>query len=275
MDIKIVIPTLERVNNQITYNNLPLKYKKNVYFVIREHETKEITEKYKEAIVLTLPKDVKQGLGPTRSWFMNFFKNDRIIVFDDDLNFLKVNFENEKFKKTKLENFDDLFNLILKKMNEGFVHGGLGNTISPPSLKYYPFNINGRIMTNVFYDCSKLPMNIDYGRCLASEDFDANLQLLKLGYKNVIFNNYIVFEKPYADGGCSLYRTLEFHNNSQKMLEKLHPKFVKLKERIVKKGKWKGLTKINVMIYWKKAYKSSLCKECGEVENGNYCDCNE
>tara|TARA_Y100000310_G_scaffold249723_1_gene255802 strand:- start:918 stop:1754 length:837 start_codon:yes stop_codon:yes gene_type:complete len=278
MDIKIVIPTLERINNQITYNNLPLKYKKNVYFIVREHERKEITKKYKEAIVLTLPKNVEKGIGPTREWIMNFFKNDKIFVCDDDLTFLKreIN-QNKKLITNKMldNDFDDLFNLILQKMNEGFVHGGLGNTISPPSIKYYPLNINARIMTNVFYNCPKLPKNINYSRCHPSEDFDANLQLLKKGFKNILFTNYIISEIPYKTGGCETYRTLDVHNDAQKLLKKLHPNFVKLKEKEVKKGKWKGLKKISVMIYWKKAYKSSLCKECDEVKDGDFCDCNE
>ena len=36
--MKIYIPTLGRVDNQITFDNLPDKHKEQVVFVVQEHE---------------------------------------------------------------------------------------------------------------------------------------------------------------------------------------------------------------------------------------------
>ena len=61
----------------------------------------------------------------------------------------------------------------------------------------------------------------------------------------------------YSDGGCSDYRTLEYHNNSCKELQSKFPQFVRLKENTVKTGPWKGIVKLGAYVQWKKAYQSS------------------
>jgi hypothetical protein len=41
----IIIPTLGRINRQITYERMPQKYKDIVTFVVQPQETKDFTEK--------------------------------------------------------------------------------------------------------------------------------------------------------------------------------------------------------------------------------------
>jgi hypothetical protein len=60
-----------------------------------------------------------------------------------------------------------------------------------------------------------------------------------------------------AEGGCSIWRTLELHNESQRKLHALWPNFVKLREKEVKSGVWKGQKKLATTIYHKKAFASS------------------
>ena len=43
--MRIVIPTLDRIHEQKTYNSLPDKYKKNVTFVVQAHEYEEMKSK--------------------------------------------------------------------------------------------------------------------------------------------------------------------------------------------------------------------------------------
>ena len=268
--IKIVIPTLGRINKQISYNNLPDKYKKNVYFVVREKEYKEIKHKYTiYADIIVLPKNIETGIAPTRVYILEYFKDDRIWMIDDDLTFYRKkpnNDENIKKKwiSTKMteKDFDILFLEITKYHNTGVVHGAINISSTPPSLRYWPRNKNGKIGGNVFLDIPNLPKDIEYFKyCPAAEDYDTNLQLLKKGYNNIIFTDFCAIEKTNAPGGCSTFRTLEIHNKSQLLLKERHPKYVKIN---TKKKKKNNEEKINLIIYWKKAYndfiKSNITK---------------
>ena len=88
---------------------------------------------------------------------------------------------------------------------------------------------------------------------------DCNLQLLRLGYKNRVFNRYRVGQKATATaGGCQSYRTIELHNQCMQQLADFHDKYVKLRTKVeTGAGEWKGLEKFAATISWKKAYEDS------------------
>ena len=265
MDILIV--TYNRINTQITYQSLPLKWQKKVIFVIRPIEVELFKQKYPENKLLILSESLPKGLGPTRQFVYDYYHKQKmkVITFDDDLNFIYKYYieENDKIKwKSRPftdQDFDNMFEDIEKELDTTF-HGSLGCMSTMPNQKSYPKDYCGRGMTNLFYNTAKLPADIDFTRCSAAEDFDSTLQLLTKGFKNVIYGNYKVTEKAYAAGGCTSTRTVETHNESQKLLQTLFPNYVKVKEKVVKSGPWKGQTKLNVLIQWKKAYKDSLKK---------------
>ena len=56
---KIYIPTLGRVDNQITYNTLPDFLKKITYLVIQDQELSEIKKNYPDANLIRLPNEIK------------------------------------------------------------------------------------------------------------------------------------------------------------------------------------------------------------------------
>ena len=90
---------------------------------------------------------------------------------------------------------------------------------------------------------------------------DGTLQLLTEGIPNIIFMRHRVnCSETNSDGGCSIYRTVDFHNDSQKIFHALWPDYVKLKEKVVPSGPWKGQTKINVEVAWKKAFNDGCVK---------------
>jgi len=261
MITNIIIPTLGRINKQITYNNLPEKYKDITKFVVQQHEYDEMNSLYPNK-VLCLPENINT-IAPAREWIFNEFKHTRFIVFDDDLDFvIKDPNPNEGTKwlskKFNDEDFDHVFNLFDDWMNEGIVYGGMLPAWVIPDIRQWPIRENQRIMTNVFYDGPKIPNDIKWNRVPAAEDFDVNLQLLTRGFKNRISSRYMVTcSETNAEGGCSIWRTLEVHNDAQKLLHKLWPEFVTLKEKTVASGPWKGQIKLATTIYHKKAYESS------------------
>ena len=260
--MKIIIPTLDRMDNQVTYNNIPDHWKKHVSFVVQDHEYAEMNKRF-PGKVYGLPADIKR-LSPTRNWIYNKFAADRYFVMDDDLAFIvkEPNPDPEGTvwltRKMSDADFDDSIKQVEDWMNEGIVYGCFNPTWVMPSLSGYPFSENGKIMTNCFFNGPELPKGIQWERVDAAEDFDVNLQLLTQGFANRISGRYMVSpSETNAEGGCSIWRTLELHNESQRKLHALWPNFVKLREKEVKSGVWKGQKKLATTIYHKKAFASS------------------
>jgi hypothetical protein len=263
--VKIVIPTLGRIHDQKTYNSLPDKWKKEVNFIVQAHEYDEMKSIYGNQVI-SLPSHIKT-LAPTRMWIQKYFNNDRYWVFDDDLDFFIKDYVNDGTRKWASvemtdKDFDDMIDHAHDFMNKGYSHGGCAsNWIMPvPPRKdgsMYPFRFNFRQCTNCFFDGPNLP-TINWDRCQATEDMDGTLQYLTRGIPNVIFMRHRVScKETNAAGGCSEYRTVEYHNESQRKFQELWPDFVKLKEKEVPSGPWKGEIKLNVEVAWKKAYNSA------------------
>jgi hypothetical protein len=257
----IVIPTLGRMDKQVTYNSFPQKYKDITTFVVQDHEYDEMEKRY-PGKVLRLPVEINR-IAPTREWIFNHFRNDRHFVFDDDLEFVVkepnpgvgTKWLSRKFTE---QDFDDAFNLCNDWMDDGIVYGGFLPAWIIPDIKQWPTRECQRVMTNVFYNGPKVPDGIEWNRVAAAEDLDVNLQLLTRGFKNRISAKYMVTcSETNAAGGCSTWRTLQVHNDAQKLLAELWPDFIKLSEKAVPNGPWKGQIKYTTTIQHKKAYQSS------------------
>ena len=144
-------------------------------------------------------------------------------------------------------------------MDNGIIHlGMLASNMKPTSEpNRYPIRSNERIMQIVFYDGPNLPKDIEWTRTLVSERVDVNLQLLSRGYENRVFSKYcLCTSETSASGGCEVYRDVNNHNKSQKDLANLWPGIINLREKVVPSGVWKGQTKLNITVQWKKCLNS-------------------
>ena len=152
--MRIVIPTLGRINEQHTYNALPQKYKDEVKFIVQPHEYDEMASIYGEQ-VLCLPEGINK-IAATRNWIMHEFKDYRYMCFDDDMQGFVIKEPyildgKEKWKSRNFEesDFDDWFNHVEKWMDEGYVHGAmLPATIKPVSGRW-PYQANFRIVKEI------------------------------------------------------------------------------------------------------------------------------
>jgi hypothetical protein len=97
------------------------------------------------------------------------------------------------------------------------------------------------------------------------EDFDVLLHFLKHGYKNAVITSFAWDTKNVLEGGCSLYRDNDVQTYTAHKLAKLHKGFVRIVEKSTKSA-WRGLEnekgdkeqkRTDVIVYWKKAYRSS------------------
>ena len=264
--INIIIPTFRRLNNQKTLNSIPEKFREHATLVVQPQEA-DATRKAHSNIWVTEGDNI--GIAKTReqiSYEWGVKRKSRFWVIDDDCAFHKnhpiATFEKDgKVRKKPITEitFGEMLSDIEQAIDAGFVHGGIGTTINNPVGKY-PHIDNSRIISNVWYDgdmlCDEIP-KIDW-LLDGAEDYYVNLQLLTKGYANRIIYKYVVDPGlSQAEGGCSIYRDIEFHNKACRKLNKKFPEFVSLKEKQTKSGPWKGIIKLGINGKWKKAYKFS------------------
>ena len=93
---KIYIPTLSRVGNQITWENLPEFVKEISVLAIQPKEE----NLHEEIPTVTVPTEFS-GIAKTRKWLWSISENLKWGMFDDDLNF-SVRTPNGETKKKKV-----------------------------------------------------------------------------------------------------------------------------------------------------------------------------
>ena len=264
---KIFIPTLGRVDNQITYDGLPDKWKEKTSLIVQMQEVDQYDKSKYNLIVLPEELGGENGrCARSMGFIIDTLRYEfKYAIFDDDVSFVYTNKPKSKVKPSNRpledDEYDYLFeSLIPSWMDEGYVHIGLESTINIARDRDYQDNF--RISQAVFYDGSNLKVDeIDWWRTEFSADFDCNLQLLRAGFKNRVSCRYRISTSPtQAPGGCSLNRTVERHNRVMRQLKENHKEFVSLyeKENLMEKGD--SIRKLGAKIAWKKAYKSSQSK---------------
>ena len=263
---KIYIPTLGRVNNQKTYNNLPDKWKDKTFLVVQDQEYDDHDKKINR---VRLPKEISGEFGRISNARAYISKelgdNCRYGVFDDDLDFVYTELPSSKKKPSNRPmtetDYDYLFGeLIPSWMDEGYSHIGQESTVNIPREKDYQDNF--RIAAVIYYDGRSLNTDkVDWSEFYnldGAEDFDCNLQLLRSGLPNRVSARYrISTGSIQSAGGCSLNRTVETHNEAMRLLEQNHRPFVKLYEKDNKMNSGDIVKKLGAKIRWKDAFNSS------------------
>jgi len=252
------ITTLNRIDNQRTWENLSLSWRDRASLVVQSHESHKYPNKYN---LIVLPGHIR-SLSPTKEWIAKQAVGTRFAIFDDDLAFTRTRGDDEDGPSNipmTDEEFDYLEEIICRWMDKGYSHCGLDAVWNPPT-RNAANKQNSRICMNVFYDGTKIPINdISWSRLVCSQDFDVTLQLLRMGFQNKVSLEFRVGQvSTQASGGCAEYRTIDLHNECMRELAILHRGFVKLREKIeTGSGEWNGQTKLAATISWKKAYQSS------------------
>lgn len=205
----------------------------------------------------------EQGIAATRHWIGRIAQqneSEKFIAIDDDVHFVVRKSEDHwALRYAQNGETEEMF-LYVSKLLDRYGHVGIGTRQgnnnhgagTPDTLVVE----NTRTLRALAYRTEDF-LSVEHRRVPVMEDFDVNLQLLRLGIKNCSINFWAQDQKmTNAPGGCSGYRTHALHESAARTLAELHPGLVRLVQKKNKTGGEFG-TRTEVVISWKKAYQES------------------
>ena len=254
--MKLYILTYKRHDTQVTYNDLPEQLKKKTALVVQQCE-EHLYDRTKFNEVIVLPPHIN-NIEPTRAWVMQNTTEEKYVMLDDDLVFFKKHPDNKSImiqcsetKEDIIEMFDEIERDLDTYMHISCTPRLGSNRITEDFVENArPVHLHG--FRNEAKNYIKFN-EIDY-----KEDFHYALCLMKAGFKNKVYFKWICSPAPtQAKGGCSEKRNQETHNKSTLKLAELHPGLVKVVEKNYKSMGGDIKNRLECVIQWKKAFKSS------------------
>jgi hypothetical protein len=256
--MKIIIPTRGRVDNQLTFRNLPKELQERTILVCPKSE-KFWLEKYK-CTTLVQPEEITT-IAEKRKWIFDTAVADgidKIVMLDDDLRFA-VRREDDPglFRKAEPEDIIEAFTQLETLLCEEIPHAGFavrGSGIGDAAKKGGWQLTGKRMMYSLGYYVPTVKDHAIFGRIGTHEDMDITLQLLRKGFINAVNFSFVTDQAFGKPGGCDKERTIEKNNADALKLAELHPGYV----RVVQKDYKASVPRIEVVCSWQKALQDGL-----------------
>lgn len=254
--MKILIPSRSRSTKLITPYQIPEKFHKNVFIYVAS-EQKEDYEKSNPKLQIKSVSTMNNLLGKKLELMARDVEDELIMLCDDDFTFFKrPNKHFNSLEKMTEMDWDVLFQLVevLFTFDENLYGVGVsmrqGNNFLRPDGERIA-RLNGCI---IYRRSLFLDERVIHDRVNPMNDFDVNLQLLRLGYDNILLSQFCYNQGGTNDpGGSSDYRTPETQTASAHKLAELHPGFVNTRIKRNKTGDPLLKERTEVTVYWKKA----------------------
>lgn len=259
-DMKIVIPTKGRMPRQATLSYLPPHWCERTTLVVNEADA-SLRGLYdlRGASLLVHPPEV-DTIAKKRQWIIENPVFDKIVMFDDDLRFAHRRDQGTKLFQATHEEINGALNWLEQALNV-YVHAGFSarqgnNHVEPDSIGTCIVRTS-RMMFTLGYRCDTIRKlvaegKVELGRVRTREDMELTVQLLKLGYDNVV--DFAIATDQVsgfgAKGGCTEERTIDSTSEDAETFAALHPGLVKVVEKTYKGSP----ARKEVIVQWKKAF---------------------
>ena len=258
----LFIHTYGRPEKMATWNALTPSLKKETTIVVQWRERRAY-DQYER--VWVLPKNIRR-LSPTRQHILDEAQNIAgsryICMMDDDILSFGWRIDPNKIKLSvaTTAQINRLFSQCARWLQEGIAHCGISprgrnHTVTDSVVR------NARLCQMLCYDLNVVhEHDFRMDRVTLMQDFDMTLQMLRAGFENrVLFKGCTNTRGSGGLGGCNSYRTPDMQSATAKKLARLHPEFVKLRDK--QSGQYKDQMITDVTVQWKKAYASSQEEE--------------
>lgn len=257
--MEIYILSAGRAGRQVTLKNLSPELQERCILIVPPDQVESYAMRYPNVIAAPnlVVDDYWKGVGHVRRWIIENAKTDHVCMLDDDLRFYTRRKDKPgNFLYSTRTELNELFDEIDRQLNDYAHVGVLAREGGNRTLE--PYRQATRMMRVLAYNTKVVrPLNVQFDRLQVMEDFDATLQLLRLGYPNLVICGWVQGQgTSNEDGGCSTYRTMEVHGFAARQLSKLHTPFVTVKTKQTKSA-WGGQPREDVVIQWQRAYESS------------------
>lgn len=250
-DIAFRIHTHNRIDRQITWDNLPNSVRKKTKFVVYPKEFVAHKKKFPGKVIKC---DCQYGLAYKRQWIIENTKEEFLFLFDDDCHFYFRN-EEGKLKKADKKAVEKMFILICDWLRSrevaqvGMSFRALNFTIKEDYKEvqqvYSIWGINRKLFLENGLRC-------DHAR--SCSDMQVTLGLLSKGFKNRVSYKYAVSQVPGTGGGCSAYRD---HKEQKESVLKVHNVFP-LWTKVYRRKKKDGWRDWDLKAFFKKCYNDGV-----------------
>lgn len=282
---KIFIPTVHRVDNQITLETLPEKYKKLVCLVVQAWERPQYTYDCEYLVLPDTPEyhfSDYYCLPKTRSFIYDHGKDMKYCVFDDDLKFCRrnskyfggaSNMETSKRFLTE-DDFDDMFSLFDSWLARSDVTVcGCSQVENPPSGSFQAVDFdrvecyrNNTSLTSAYWingtHFKDILPDMDLCSVRVGEDVCFLLSLLTRGFGNRVSGEFVIYNTSNNNKKMKSAvwdeQTYEQTQKDHQYLEKMFPGIFKIlydKDGNRMSGGYRDFGKSK--IEWSKAFKPS------------------
>ena len=250
--MKIVIPTYQRSDRQPTLEAIPDDVK--TYLAVRPDEAAAYVKWTfnRNCDLLVLPPSV-QGIDTTRDYIVRTCEETKLVMLDDDLSFAVRRMDDKtKFFPATAASIHDMLGEISSQLNYS-VHVGV-SAREGANRNTDEFMYSTRMMRVLGYSVDVLKAyGLKFAPYTVMCDFAMTLQLLTLGHKNCIINEFVHNQAgSNTAGGCSVWRNPERQAEAAETLHAAFPDFVKIVQKHTKSS-WNGQPRTDVVIRWKKA----------------------
>ena len=263
MKTRIVIPTLNRVHDQVTLDSFPKSMKNKVMLCMPESELpKHLDLPHTEKCSPLPHPDNLKGISQVREWVKSeAIKSGwkKLFFCDDDMRFYVRKAPGDwHLRYMEPDEIPGMFDMLEEWLEE-FQHVGisarqgnnnneLGWDFCCRMCNFYGYNVE------IFKEHPEL----SFATTQVMEDFQMCLELITRGWPNFMSYNYAWGQKSSnAPGGCSTYRNAQMQAEAAEYLAGRFPDFVKVVEKKPKTG-WEGMeVRKDVRVQWKKAYSST------------------
>lgn len=263
--MQIVIPSYRRAGHLPTYEAIPHEFKDRTCLAVRGSEAGAYHGYYPRAHLLYVP-DEMQGIADTRDFIVEKIKDEKILMMDDDLTFAARRTDDPtRFRACSLDDISGLLS-SLECLLDDYAH----ISVSPregANRNTEHLSFNTRAMRVLGYRRSVLLREgVLFAPATFMCDFHATLVLLRAGHANAVLNTFC-HNQPGSNtrGGCSEQRTPDTQKEAAEWLARMHPEFVTVVQKETKTS-WKGESRYDVRVQWKRAYLSGASREANGLD---------
>lgn len=275
---KIFIPTVKRVNNQVTYHQLPDSLKSKVVMVVQEWERPQYDYPVE---YLVLPSHIhysdRKAIAMTREHIYRAGMNMKYAMLDDDVRFGRRNSkywgEPSSMEKSKRNATDEdileMFDIFDEWLNTKTVCGCSFSENPPTGV---PYRDNTAVYTAWWINGTHFSHeleNLDLTSVGIREDAYFMLQLLSLGYSSRVSQEFLILNesvrKKNVDSEIWNNREFESIHSDNLYIQKMFPDVFEIQydgqgDNFAKEFRCGG----KVRIAWNKAYRSRMNASLGE-----------